>query len=447
MEKYQIEDVEEITPELIVSLIARYKEAELERLNELYDYYLGETKIQKRVMKDVTKPNNKIVNPHSSLIADTVTGYFGGHPVVYQSEDKELMIKVQDVLDNNHEHSHNKRLIQQTVIMGVGYELLYMNENAEIGMEVSDPRNTFLIYDTTVDMNVLAGVRFLNIPNYITDEEKTIFYVYTDELITEYSLDGEDYVFKDEEVHNFGEVPIIRYQYNEDMTGAFEKVMTLIDAYDLAVSDTENNLEYFADALLAIYGAQFESDDEVGDMKENRVLLLPEGSDAKWLTKETSAEVEEFKTRLKNDIHQLSQIPNLADDSFSSQQSGEALKYKLTGLENLVSITEGYFKEGIEDRVQMMTNILSKKSPTAYDYTYIQVKFTRNLPQNLTNLADIASKLVGIVSNETLFALMPFIDDPALESQRVASEEPFADDSFHDEMDEAVKETDELEVI
>lgn len=446
MEKYQVQKLDDITPELVVNLINRYKENELPRLIKLYDYYLGETDITKRTMTDPAKPNNKIVNPFASLITDTVVGYIGGKPIVYQAEDKELMIKVQDVLDRNHEISHNRQLFQKATVMGVAYELLYMNEDAEIGIEVSDPRETFLIHDATIDMNVLAGVRFIEVPDYITDESKTYFYIYTDELVSEYEMVGDDYKLIDEYTHNFGSVPLNQYKNNEDMIGSFEKVMTLIDAYDLAVSDTENNLEYFADAYLAITGAEFEEDEEVNGMKVNRVLLLPEGAKAEWLTKEASREVEEFKTRLKTDIHQLSQIPNLADESFANQQSGEALKYKLFGLENLVSITEGHFKESLEVRLDMIANILSTSSPTEYDYTAIQITFVRNIPQNLTNIADIASKLVGVVSDETLYSLLPFIDDPALESERMKNQSLLTDD-FHNEMDEALDEDTEVEVI
>lgn len=439
MELYQVSNVDDITPELVVKLIERYKMNELPRLQMLYDYYVGETKITKRTMVDQAKPNNKIVNPFSSLITDTIVGYVGGKPITYQSEDKELMIKIQDVFDRNHEISHNRQLFQKTTVMGVAYELLYINEQSEIGLEVSDPRETFQIHDTTIDKNVLAGVRFIDVPDYITEETTTLFYIYTDGLISEYKMDGEDALLVDEYTHSFGRVPVIKYMNNEDMTGAFEKVMTLIDAYDIAVSDTENNLEYFADAYLAITGATFEEDSEVNTMKENRMLLLPEGAKAEWLTKEASREVEEFKTRLKEDIHQLSQVPNLSDENFSGSQSGEALKYKLFGLENLVSITEGYFKEGLENRLLMVSNMLSVSNPTEYDHTTVQVSFTRNIPQNLTSMADIASKLVGIVSNETLYSLLPFIEDPALETRRIEAE-GLGGDTFHTDLEDRVME-------
>lgn len=446
MEKYQVNSVDDITIELVMALINRYKTEEVPRLNRLYDYYLGDSDIKKRTMTDPVKPNNKIVNPFSSLITDTIVGYAGGKPINYVSEDKELMIKLQDVLDRNHEQSHNKLLWKQQTVMGVAYELLFTKSDGTVGIEDIDPREAFIIYDSTVEKNVLAGVRFIDIPDYIEGTKKELIYIYTEELVTVYKVIEEEAILEDEYIHVFGRVPLNQYINNDDLQGSFEKVLTLIDAYDLAVSDTQNNLEYFADAYLAITGAEFEDDSEVSTMKEDRVMLLPDGAKAEWLIKEASQEVEEFKVRLKEDIHQLSQIPNLSDESFSNSQSGEALKYKLFGLENLVSITEGFMREALEKRIQMIVNVFNVKGSNKYDYTEVSMVFTRNLPQNLTNLADVASKLVGIVSNETLYTLMPFIDDPAKEAQRFQNEGLGAEDEFHDEIVEALEDDGLLQV-
>ena len=42
MEFYKVQSIEDITNELILSLIERYKQNEVPRLKKLYDYYLGE---------------------------------------------------------------------------------------------------------------------------------------------------------------------------------------------------------------------------------------------------------------------------------------------------------------------------------------------------------------------------------------------------------------------
>jgi SPP1 family phage portal protein len=81
-------------------------------------------------------------------------------------------------------------------------------------------------------------------------------------------------------------VPIATYKNNEELIGDFEPVLSLIDAYDTMESDTVNDFDYFVDAYLALYGFTADADDIV-KMKENRVLLMDQGTAAEWLIKNT----------------------------------------------------------------------------------------------------------------------------------------------------------------
>jgi hypothetical protein len=53
--------------------------------------------------------------------------------------------------------------------------------------------------------------------------------------------------------------------------------------------------------------------------------------------------------------------------------------------------------------------VLSGKEP---DVKNLKITFTRNIPNNTTELVDTVTKLDGKVDKETLLALLPFIDDP-----------------------------------
>jgi SPP1 family phage portal protein len=148
--------------------------------------------------------------------------------------------------------------------------------------------------------------------------------------------------------HYFGMVPIAIYKNNEEETGDFENVISLIDAYDKLESDSLNDFEYFVDAYLALYGFTAEEED-IRDMKERRVLLMDEGTSAEWLTKDTSdSHIENIKNRIDADIHKFAKCPNMADQEFASNASGVAIKYKLLGTENKISIKERKFKRGLQ---------------------------------------------------------------------------------------------------
>lgn len=423
IEKYKVPSLDSITPELIYSLIQRYEMNEVPRLKRLKNYYVGQTDVKQRVMADKSKPNNKIASPFPAYIVDTSVGYWLGKPVVYQSQDEELMAKVQIVLDRNHEANHNTKLGKDLTTTGIAYELIYLDNEKNIKLKRLNAESVFMIYDTTVEETPLMAVRFMSIEDYITNDTHTVVELYTDNYIIEGMVNGDSLALGEPEAHYFGRIPIIQYKNNDEMTGSFEKVADLIDSYDLAVSDTSNNLEYFADAYLVLSGLEATEAEDIQDMKESRVMVMAEGGKAEWLVKgQASVEVEAFKDRLKEDIFTLSQVPNLSDESFGNASSGVSLQYKLFGLENIVSITERNFTSSLEKRLMLITNMINLMGGN-HDYTFITMNYTRNIPANLSNIADVITKLSGTVSQETLLSQIPFVNDPVEELERIEREQ------------------------
>jgi SPP1 family phage portal protein len=56
------------------------------------------------------------------------------------------------------------------------------------------------------------------------------------------------------------------------------------------------------------------------------------------------------------------------------------------------------------------------------DWQKLNFAFTRNLPENITDEADAASKLKGLVSDQTMLSTLSFVDDPKAEMKRIADE-------------------------
>ena len=216
-------------------------------------------------------------------------------------------------------------------------------------------------------------------------------------------------------------VPIAIYKNNEEELGDFESVISLIDAYDKLESDSLNDFEYFVDAYLALYGFTAEPED-VKKMKENRVLLMDEGTSAEWLIKDTSdSHIENIKNRIDADIHKFAKCPNMADKEFASNASGVAIKFKLLGTENKVAIKERKFKRGLQQRLELLANI-NGVIASGFDWRAIDIIFTRNIPSNDTDIANMVNALSDVVSKETLLAQIPFIEDVQAELDRLDKE-------------------------
>ena len=389
---------------------------------KLENYYNAKNEILSRTMRDTTKPNNKIANSYASYITDTLVGYFVGKPISYSGNDTNVLNELQMIFEYNDEADENAELAKNASIYGIAYELLYMNENV-VRFKSLDPKECIPIFDDTLDNNLLAFIRYYDNYDVVQDKTITIIEVITDKETVRYSTTSTlgNLTFIESYPHYFGMVPIAIYKNNEEESGDFEQVISLIDAYDKLESDSLNDFEYFVDAYLALYGFTAEPED-IAQMKENRVLLMDEGTSAEWLIKDTSDNnIENIKNRIDADIHKFAKCPNLADKEFASNASGVAIKFKLLGTENKVAIKERKFKRGLQQRLELLANIKGVLA-NGFDWRSIDIIFTRNIPANDTDIANMVNTLSGIVSEETLLAQIPFVEDVAGEIERLDKE-------------------------
>ena len=416
-----LNDITELTDKVIKRIVENHRMSDLPRLLELERYYNTDNNIKRRIMTDLSKPNNKIANSYASYITDTLTGYFIGEPITYNSNDKVVLQDLSMIFEYNDEADENAELAKAASIYGVGYELLYVSdEDKMIRFKALDPKECIPIYDKSIESNLIALIRYYDDYDIVEDDTITMIEVITDKEMSIYRL-GTSLTLVNSFPHYFGMVPVAIYKNNEAQRGDFEPVISLIDAYDKMESDTLNDFEYFTDAYLALYGFTADADD-IKQMKENRVLLMDEGTSAEWLIKTINdAYVENMKNRLDKDIHKFAKCPNLADQEFASNASGVAIKFKLLGTENLISIKERKFKRGLQQRLELISAI-SSVMRDGFDWRSIDIIFTRNIPSNDADIANMVNALSDIVSQETLLAQIPFVEDVEAEMERVKKE-------------------------
>ena len=153
-------------------------------------------------------------------------------------------------------------------------------------------------------------------------------------------------------------------------------------------------------------------------MKEDRVLVLPEGAEASWLTKNANdTQIVNILENIKKNIFKVTACPDMADETFLAQ-SGTALAYKLVGFENVASGIVARFTKALQRRIELICNVLNLKASDA-TWRDIRINFVRNLPINLTETINLVNSLKGTVSDATLLAQLPFIKDVNAELEAV----------------------------
>lgn len=418
----------EVTPQLVQKLLSANSK---EREQRLLRYYKGEHAIVDRKFDDETKPNNKIVTNECKRITNVSVGYFIGKPVSYSAnqENKEYLEHLQAVFDLNNEQKVNADLAKSASIYGYGAEVIYTSQSITGELEIRfayldlEEQDLLLVYDRSVEKNLIMAIRHYTYKDVVKDTTIKEAYVYTSDAIYHFRENDGEMTMIDADPHYFREVPINVY-YNRDNISDFEDIVTLNDAYNILQSDDINESEYTNDAFLLIKGA-IADDEEVQKMKEKRVIHIEdaEGAGVEWLIKNLNDTWKEnLKTRIKNDIHSISATPDFSDSSFAGNQTGEAMKYKIKGLEDNRASKEREFKPALQRRIRLITNILNYLG-NSFDWREIVPTFTANLPKaDLTT--DDVTKLVGagILSKDTARSSVAAIEDPADEAEKVQQE-------------------------
>ena len=130
------------------------------KYQHLEGYYRGDHDILRVVKRDSTAPNNKIVNNMAKYITDTAVGYFIGKPVIYSSQDDAFLAALQDIFDYNDEQDENTEVAKTCSIDGDCFEMLYMDEDAQVRFVKVAPGNCIMIYETGYT-TPMAALRFI----------------------------------------------------------------------------------------------------------------------------------------------------------------------------------------------------------------------------------------------------------------------------------------------
>lgn len=402
---------------------------------KLKDYYAGKHDILHKEARNNGAPNNKVMANFCKYISDMNTGFFIGKPVTYASftGNGDEVQALQDVFKYNDENSHNMELAEEASITGDGYEMLYMDTDANIRFRRIPSEEVVLVCDASLDENILYGIRHYRVYDLDGVTYQEYVDVYDNSTVTNYSYNsGTLRQLNGPTPHFFEGVPIVEYANNQLHASDFEGVITQVDAYNLAQSCTMDDMEDFTDAYLCLCGMGGATGEDIQEMRRNKVLVFPdESSDAKWLIKNLNdTYIENMKSRLEKDIHKFSSVPDMSDEAFSGNASGVAIKYKLIGMEQIRSRKEVAFRKGLQRRIELIADMLRTKSVANIDFRDIEITFTANIPADIKEQADIVKELYGLVSQKRLLSLLPFIADPAAEMDELKREEADRQDAY-----------------
>ncbi|MCD8208500.1 MAG: phage portal protein [Bacteroidales bacterium] len=411
----------EMTPQLLADYLAKHSRLVNGRYKPMSNAYQNRYDIWTLNDKPSWKPDNRIPVNFAKYIVDTMNGFFMGIPVKSMSDNEDVSNYLDFLSQYNDMENNNSELSKICSIYGHGYEMYFVDEEGNVGVTYLSPMDAFMIYDESIIERPLYFVR-----RYV-DNNNVEWGSWSDgEVVQHFKHDGSIKWVDEPHIHGFSDVPAAEYLENEERMGIFESALPLIDAYNKAISEKANDVDYFADAYLKILGADLK-EEQLDHLRSKRIINFygadSSGLDVDFLQKPDSDTTQEhLLDRLERLIFQISMIANLSDQDFGTSVSGVSLKYKLQSMYNLAKTKEMKFRSGMNRRYMLIfSNPVSGMA--ADGWVGITYRFTVNMPANLSDEADTAQKLAGIVSRETQLSILSCVDDVLKEIQKIQEED------------------------
>lgn len=421
-----------MTTTLLQEYIQKHKQLVTNQFEPLYKAYKSQHEILEQKKKSEGKPDNRIAINFPKYIVDTMNGFFIGNPIKITAKDEAVSQRV-DYLDQyNDQDDNNAELSKICSIFGRGYEMYYVDDKSELCITYLNPMEAFMIFDDSIVERPLFFVRVYK--DYEGNEWGSISNAYG---VRNFKHQGTvSWLEDDWTPHNFEDVPATEYVENAERQGIFEPVLTPINAYNKAISEKANDVDYFADAYLKILGTKIDKED-TSFIRDTRILNF-DGEDAEKLVVDfmdkpnSDTTQENLLNRLERLIFHIAMVANISDENFGAS-SGTALKYKLQAMLNLGKTKERKFTSGMNRRYKILFGHPLSKVP-ADAWVQLHYKFTPNIPANLLEEADIATKMEGITSHETQLKVLSIVDNVKDEMNKIEEENKAPEQTIVDKM-------------
>ncbi|MBU5214366.1 phage portal protein [Heyndrickxia oleronia] len=440
MQKYlqAIKDLHgEITPELLSEIIAAHADERKRRIN-LYERYkaskegvpiLNRSLIEyedfgPKTMKRIdNKVNNMLNNAFEADIIDTKVGYFLGHPITYDFDNKAtgekptIKTEIETFNIRNHVEDEDSELGKIASICGKGARLAYIDLEGNERIKNIDPWQVIFLGDNIHEPEY-------SIRHYKGLNNETYAEFYNDTNIIFFKSDQGDFEEIERKPHLFEYNPLFGLENNKELQGDFEKVLALIDAYNRTLSDASNEIEQYRLAYLVLKGLSADDDAE-DSLKRGKIIeLLGENDDVSYLTKDINdALIEHHLDRLEKNILRFAKSVDFTDDQFGGNITGEALKQKLRALENKCITMERKFTAMLRYQFKVLFSAWYKRYPVNKDdYLKVWFAFKRNNPINLLEEAQATQALRGQVSERTRLSALSVVDDVDYEIEEMQKE-------------------------
>ena len=407
-------------------------------------------------------PNNRIVDNKYKTMVVQKNNYLLGKPFSLHC-DNDVYVKLLNAMFFNKKFNRLLHELGKDFLnCGIAWLFVYYDEQSSLAFKRIKPYELVPFW-ADAEHTVLEGaVHFYNVVSYEgTDNEKiiTMAEVFDETGISYFELNGStltptqpyhsDYFTisnnETDQGYNWAKIPLIAFKYNSEEIPLIKMVKSLQDGINTIESNFQNCMEEdVRNTILVLVNYDGEN---LGQFRRNlatygavKVKTVDgEGGDLKTLQIEVNAEnykaiLAEFKKALIENAMGY----DAKDDRFSGNPNEMNIQSMYSDIDLDANGVEIQLQAAMEELLWFINMHLYNMGCGDFENEQVEFIFNRDMLINESTVIDNCVKSVGLISDETIVANHPWIDDPALELERLEQQKqknmeqygfPFAEDS------------------
>lgn len=394
-------------------------------------------------------PNNRIVDNQYAKHVDQKANYLLGQPISFSCDNEGYVAEVKKILGMKFMRTLKTAGVE-CFNAGISWLYPYYNKSGELAFRVFPGYEVLPFWADAAHTELDSALRLYPVEVYYGTEKKIVKKVdlFTIDGVTTYTFeDGrltqdtekQSYVkAKDargnEKPLNWEHFPLIPIKYNAKEIPLIRRGRSLQDAINLLQSDFVNNME--EDVRNTVLVLKNYDGQDLGEFRRNLTtygaikVRTVEGTDGGVDSLEITVNAENYKTVLE--LLKKALIENLRsydakDDRLSGTPNQMNIQSMYCDIDLDANAMETELQAAFEEILWFVNTHLANTGKGSFESEDITVIFNRDILINESESIDNCAKSVGIISDETIVAMHPWVDDPAAELERLEKQKEEAD--------------------
>lgn len=446
----------EVAKKLIKKYTANHSDV-VKKIETAERYYRKENDIKyaEKETEDAENPlrtaDNRIPSNFYKLLVNQKAAYAFTEKVTFDTGNDDLNSLITQTLGDSF-RKKCKSLCVQAANASVGWLHYWKGDDGKFHYAVIDAKQVIPVWTRDLEKELYAVLRTYAMIDETDGDTYIIYEIWTADRCESFrrrsdlDFDALDYFcqylvididtgteeYQPVYTHGFEEVPFIFFNNNDEGTNDLRDIKELIDAYDKVFSGFLNDLEDIQELIFIItnYGGDADNALQIlQEMKTKKIINVEsEGANDKSGVSTLAIEIPVAARKEMLDITRraiFEQGMGIDPDPQNfGNSSGVALQYLYSLLELKTGMMETEFEVSFNRLARAILKFYGKTSEK------LEQTWTRTSVTNDSEMADIAQKSKGVISDETIVRKHPWVDDAELELKRISEQKQAAGPSW-----------------